>query len=336
MKNANGYGAVIKMSGNRRKPYAVRVTVGFVNGVQKYKYLGYYEKRNDALIALAEYNKNPYELDVVKLTFADVYKRYMDCTTFGVGSLKARKTAYNHCAAIHNTIFREIRTAHMQAIINGVDSISSQRLLGVLFHKVFEFAMINDIVTKDYSAGIILPKKKKPAQKTIFTNDEVNILWKNRGNVNADILLILLYSGMRINELLTLRKEQIKLKESHIIGGLKTVAGIDRYIPIHDKIKPIFEEYINANETPFLFLGKTNKPIRYDSYQRKRFAPLMRKLNMNHTIHETRHTAITAMHNAGGNQLAIKRIVGHAGETTDIYTHLEKSVLHETINLINY
>ena len=64
MKMPNGYGAVIKLSGKRRKPYAVRITIGFKlagpedqpHAVQQYKYLEYFEKRADAVRYLSDYN----------------------------------------------------------------------------------------------------------------------------------------------------------------------------------------------------------------------------------------------------------------------------------------
>lgn len=41
MKNPNGYGTVVKLSGNRRKPYAVRKTLGFnEKGYPIYKSIG--------------------------------------------------------------------------------------------------------------------------------------------------------------------------------------------------------------------------------------------------------------------------------------------------------
>ena len=43
MRNPNNYGSVFKLSGNRRKPWAVRVTTGWSKDYkQQYKYLGYY------------------------------------------------------------------------------------------------------------------------------------------------------------------------------------------------------------------------------------------------------------------------------------------------------
>lgn len=40
IRRGNGEGSTIKLSGKRRKPYAVRVTVGWTaDGKQKYKYV---------------------------------------------------------------------------------------------------------------------------------------------------------------------------------------------------------------------------------------------------------------------------------------------------------
>lgn len=48
------------MSGNRRKPFMVRITKEYDDeGRQKREVLGYYETRKKALEALASYNDNP-------------------------------------------------------------------------------------------------------------------------------------------------------------------------------------------------------------------------------------------------------------------------------------
>src|SRR5665647_1503927 len=77
MKNPNGYGCIYHLTGKRRIPFGVRVTTGYSDtGTQLYKPVGYYVKREEAIIALAEYNKNPYDLDSKKITFADIYKKW--------------------------------------------------------------------------------------------------------------------------------------------------------------------------------------------------------------------------------------------------------------------
>ena len=68
MKLPNGFGSVYKLPGNRRKPWAVRITISRKEGKDglthwKYKYLGYYESQAAALTALTHYNENPYDMN---------------------------------------------------------------------------------------------------------------------------------------------------------------------------------------------------------------------------------------------------------------------------------
>ena len=68
MRNENGYGSIIRLPGKRRKPYAVRVTVGYVQDLdgkvrQKQKYLAYFGKRSDAVAWLADYNRGDAEAE---------------------------------------------------------------------------------------------------------------------------------------------------------------------------------------------------------------------------------------------------------------------------------
>ena len=69
MKNPNGYGTVVRLSGNRRRPFAVRKTKGWNDkGHPIYLTIGYYATRTEGMIALAEYNKSPYDVEVKNIT----------------------------------------------------------------------------------------------------------------------------------------------------------------------------------------------------------------------------------------------------------------------------
>ena len=77
MKLPNGYGSVVKLGKGRRKPYAARVTTSWTDdGKQIKKYIGTFQTRAEALNALANYNQNPFDMDLRKLTFAEVYERW--------------------------------------------------------------------------------------------------------------------------------------------------------------------------------------------------------------------------------------------------------------------
>ena len=70
------------MSGKRRRPYAVRKTVGWhVNPetgktVQEQITIGYAATRAEGLQMLAEYNNNPFDIKASKATFQEVYERW--------------------------------------------------------------------------------------------------------------------------------------------------------------------------------------------------------------------------------------------------------------------
>ena len=77
MRLPNGYGSVVKLSGNRRKPFMIRKTKGFNDkGHPIYTIIGYAETREEGLQLLADYNKNPYDVDASKITLEDLFEKF--------------------------------------------------------------------------------------------------------------------------------------------------------------------------------------------------------------------------------------------------------------------
>lgn len=63
----------------------------------------------------------------------------------------------------------------------------------------------------------------------------------------------------------------------------------------------------------------------------------MKRLNMKHTPHDTRHTCISLLTKTDVNPTTIKKIVGHKGAmslTVKVYTHMDYQILLDTINKI--
>lgn len=339
MRLPNGYGGIAKLGGNRRKPWAARLTVGYDdNGKQRYKYLGYFEKRTEALAALVDYNNNPYDVDRRKITFSEVFEGWAarKFETVGSSSVRNYKSIYRKCSALFDVPFYELKTAHLQSVIDEHKSLANVGLLKVLFAQLYAYAIEHDICVKDYSAFLTVPTKEKKKEKIPFTSDEVRTLWRNVSMPHADIVLILLYTGMRISELLEMRCENVNIKERYMIGGLKTEAGRNRMIPIHRDILPLIEAQLVAGKK-YLFQTSRGNKIAYNYFAAKKFAPLMDALKMAHTLHETRHTFISQCDRLGLNTAGIKRIVGHAnGDITLHYTHKDASELLRIIDDFSY
>lgn len=333
MRNPNGYGSVHKLSGNRRKPWRVRVTKGWTDdNKQVFTNLGYYSTRNEAMIALAEYNKNPWDMDNQELTFEELYEAWK--TKFENiltdKNLKGYNFAYQHCSTLYKVVFKNIRTPQLQKIIDDCNlSLSSLNRIRILFSQLYKYAIENDIVVKNYSQFIILPKEEIKEERIPFAWHEINELWNNK-NYYADVALMLLFSGMRVNELLSIKNKNVHLEEGYIVGGSKTKAGRDRVIPISKHVQHLFKKWYNPDNE--LLMTKWNKQtIKYSALQ-----PIWRR-NINHPIHDTRHTFISLADEAELNPISLKRIVGHASTsiTERVYTHKSIESLKDAIHKLD-
>ena len=147
---------------------------------------------------------------------------------------------------------------------------------------------------------------------------------------------MLIYSGCRISELLSLKKEDVNLQEKWFdIKKSKTAAGVRR-VPIANKVLPFFEHWYNLNDCEYLISTPDDKPFEYRNYYDSYWKPLIEQLNMKHRPHDTRHTCVSLLAAAGIDERIIKKIVGHAGQgvTENVYTHYELESLREAINKI--
>ena len=342
MKNPNGYGSISKLKGKRRRPYMTRITTGFdANGKQLMKVLGYYKTRTEAMKALADFNDNPYNISLNDVTLKEVLDRFMKNKerTVEQSSLKAYKVWYNYLKPLYNKKMKDIRTLELQNLINSLSYLStgSLKLVKSFIGMIFKDAMKMDIVSKDYSQFIELPKHKVKIIRKIFTEEEIALLWENVINLEyVDVILILIYTGMRINELLKLKKVDIDLEKNIITGGSKTEAGKNRIIPIHPKILPLIVKRL-GNRTDYLIPNKSEKSYYlYTNFRRNEFMRIMKILGMEHTIHDTRHTFATLISDVSSNESAITEIIGHTSmNMTKRYIHTNIEKIRAEIEKIN-
>lgn len=333
MRLPNGYGSVHKLSGNRRNPWRVRKMIDVTeDGKSIYTNIGYFDTRKKALEALAEFNKNPYDVANNKVTFKEVYDLMFErlSNTLSESSSKDMKSVSKHLISLYNKRIKDIRTHDLQSVIDNMEvGLSMKKKAKSLLNKTFKYASENDIVIKDYSkfVKIIDTGTGKTVKRIIFTSEEIRSIF-SINDFDHDIVKILLCTGFRINELLTLRTENIHLEENYLVGGSKTGAGIDRTVPISRHIKHIIEKYYNT-ENEFLFVNKKGKAFPYQT-----FINHWQKILPNHTPHDTRHTVVSIYDNITVNKVAMHRIIGHADEsiTEKVYTHKSIEDLQEVMS----
>lgn len=348
MKNPNGYGSVYKLTDKRRrKPWAVRVTESWsiVEGKLKrnYKYLGYFETRKEAMTALSEYNVNP-EVKTKDITFAELYQMWSNekFPGFSTSTANAYKTAFNICKPLHNAIFKDLRRPHLQRIVDssgkGYQSLAHVK---AMLSPLYKYAIENDISDKDYAQFIDLTvhskkdkENKEPLHKP-FTQHEIDTLWKNSNDNAAAVTLIMIYTGVRISELLNLKCDDIHLSEQwfHVLKS-KTAAGV-RDVPIADKIVPLVERFLSHSGE--YLIDNNGKKMTYSTFTTDCWNALSDKYGMDHHPHDTRHTCVSLLALANVDQTVIKKIVSHTGAMTvteSVYTHFDIKLLIDAVNKI--
>lgn len=184
-----------------------------------------------------------------------------------------------------------------------------------------------------------------------FSKKEISILWKCKdSNIYVTVILIMIYSGVRIGELLDLEKKDIHLDERWFyVKESKTEAGI-REVPIAEKIVPFFEYWMNR-KCDHLICTPDDEPFQYRNYYDSYWIPLMLEFGFGkfvidetkkepvydgHRPHDTRHTCISLLTEKEVDERFIKKIVGHKGQgvTENVYTHIELPTKLDAINLI--
>ena len=337
MRNPNGYGSVVKLSGNRRRPFVARKTVGWdIRGYPKYEAIGYYAKRSDALVALAEYNRNPYDLDLAKITTKELFARWEARANSRISdsTLSSMRSAFKmHIAPLHNVQYKAIKAYHMQEIIDNCGrGYGTQGLIRNVFYHLDLYAYEYEIITTKYSE-LVHTAPASPSTKSPFTRAELDVLWSNAHALFVDIALILVYTGFRISELLSITPASINIAEQWIKGGSKTDAGRDRIVPIHPLIKNFVEARLDeGNDYLITHNGrKIEKRSFYDIWR-----PLMSSLGMSHTPHECRHTFRSLLDSAGANKRCIDLLMGHTSKDVGerIYTHKTLAELREALLLV--
>lgn len=127
---------------------------------------------------------------------------------------------------------------------------------------------------------------KKSKGIPVFTKQEIDIIASKVSEYPlADSILIMLYTGIRIDELLNIKFSDIDLS-SRIIKVHSEKTSRTRNVPIHTAIIPYIEKRL-SNE--FLYELDGEK-IESTQYQKNFFMPFMSSLNMNHSVHIARHT----------------------------------------------
>lgn len=368
-RRPNGSGTVVKLSGRRRKPFCAKVTLderNLTNGEKKRLVIGTFETYQEALNALSLYSltvnntiskKEAMEIDPEVYqkvqdkmskkvpTFLDIYY-ILDKDEFSLLSPQTQNSmhgAIKHLKKLHYLKIDQITLRMIQDVFDEDGSNHSTQVhMKTICTKVFRYAVVNQYIERndDYTSYIRIAKYEESDMHRPYTINEILVL-KKADTPEAHIMLIFIYTGVRINELLNIKRDNIHIDEkcdddgterliSYMITGSKTKAGKNRIVPIHDDIKQyVIDELLKPE--------KRLVDVTYANFTTRTVLIKVNKLlNTHHTMHDTRKTFATLCQMNNLNVYIRKKVLGHRMNdiTFDVYTNESKNRLWTEINKI--
>jgi len=333
-KRENGKGSIYKRSDAKLRPWvalapaALQYSGGELSGSSRIV-IGRFAKYNEAEEALREYMRSP--TPKYNMTLEQIYDEWSEIAYRSL----SRQTKDNYRASwaklerLKEIKFREIRTGQMQAIIDGLSSMSFSSLskLKALLSQLFDYASENDIVNKNYAKFLVLPKHER-VKKDCFTDIELEKIKTAAGTVHfADAILIMCYTGFRISEFLELTRFSYDAAANTLTGGMKTAAGRDRPVPVHPEIKPYLDLWLAKNgET--IICNENGKPYTTKYFREKCYRPALAAIDGVRELppHATRRTFGTRLSAAGARAEDIQALIGHENYDMTVSAYIKQDI----------
>ena len=322
MRAPNGYGTVYKLSGKRRRPWVVRVTVGYKpndNGglSPKVEYIGYYATQKEAFQARDEYNKKKdpgYIPTFVELADAFEQEHF---PTIKESTQAEYRTARLKCSTIAFKRVSDITYTDLQNVINDAKP-STQSVLRVYLKLVFKEALRREYIDRNPADLLKVAKKKKSTMHYRFTPEEIKKLWTVADTPAGAFALLTIYTGARPSELLgaELVGDCLKIEDGKTVNA-------SRSIPIHPDAKPLLKHFPFPWKTYPTFLRAYNDALTAAGVLD--YVNPETGLQAQHKPHDGRHTFTTLWHEQRLNEGIRRYIQGHAqqGIGAQVYTHYD-------------
>ncbi|MGQ1891523.1 site-specific tyrosine recombinase XerD [Thermophagus sp. OGC60D27] len=243
----------------------------------------------------------------------------------------------------------EVKLDHLKEMIawvndKGISPRTQARIISGI-KSFYKYLLIEEKVEKDPTALLETPKVGRKLPE-ILSVEEIDTIInavdtkKPEGQRNKAILETLYSCGLRVSELIDLKISNLFFESGFV--KIEGKGSKERLVPISTKaIKEInlyLSEYrrnlrIHPDHEDILFLNRRGKKL-----SRVMIFTIIknitRKLGLEKNIspHTFRHSFATHLIDGGANLRAVQEMLGHESIiTTEIYTHLDKEYLKNTI-----
>lgn len=226
----------------------------------------------------------------------------------------------------------------------GLDANSQSRIISGL-RNFFKYLIIEDLISIDPTKNLETPRLGRRLPVVLSVNEidkmiSVIDLSTKLGHRNRAIIEVLYSCGLRVSELAELKISNIFFDDSFV----KIVGKGDkqRLVPIGsiaiNEINNYFKSFRNfispaKGHGDYLFLNRRGKKLsRVMIFNIVKEACALAGITKTISPHTFRHSFATHLIEGGADLRVVQEMLGHESiTTTEIYTHLDKSFLRNTI-----
>ena len=227
----------------------------------------------------------------------------------------------------------------------GMTASSQSRIISGI-RSFYKYCTVENIVEKDPTVLLETPKLMRKLPDILSFDEIENIIAQidlstPEGGRNKAILETMYSCGLRVSELVNLRISCLHLdvgfvrvigkgdKERLVPIGRSAIKYINIYrneIRVHIAVKP--------GNDDILFLNRRGSKLsRVMIFLLLKDLVKKAKINKNISPHTFRHSFATHLVEGGANLRAVQEMLGHESiTTTEIYTHLDREYLRETLH----
>ncbi len=209
----------------------------------------------------------------------------------------------------------------------------------------FKYLLLEEIIEKNPTALLEAPKIGRKLPDTLTTG-EIDVLVKAvdmnkaEGQRNRAILETLYSCGLRVSELIDLRVSNLHFRMGFI--KIHGKGNKERLIPIGKKAKKEIKLYLKSYRGK-LNIDKDSEDILFLNRRGRKLSRVMiftiiknlsKKVGLKKNVspHTFRHSFASHLVEGGADLRAVQEMLGHESIlTTEIYTHLDREYLKETI-----
>lgn len=239
-------------------------------------------------------------------------KNYINCVTLFLEAFKKIELKKIREDQIEKYIQRLVKTQNI--------SQSYQKQILSSIHKFF-LIMLN----REIDLSNLYPDRKDYQLPKYLSKEEVKSMIEASGNIKHKCIICLLYSGgLRLQELVNLKLEDIDSKNNQI-NILESKGTIDRKVMLSsvlsENLKKYYQDYLPKK---YLFEGKAGQQYSGRSVQMvvKKVAKIC-ELQKEVSPHILRHSFAIHLLENGTDIRYIQQLLGHNSiKTTEIYRHI--------------